>query len=142
MRSLLDVNVLVALLDSDHIDHRRARSWLEREIEHGWASCALTQNGVIRIMSQPRYPSPVTPAEAADRLARAVATDRHEFWPCDLSLLDPEVVDRSRLHGPRQVTDVYLLALATAHYGRLVTFDGAVTIGAVARANSENLVVL
>jgi hypothetical protein len=142
MRALLDVNVLVALLDADHIEHPRARAWLEREIGHGWASCALTQNGVLRVMSQPRYPSPVTPAEAADRLARAVANERHAFWPCEVSLLDPEVVDRSRLHGPRQVTDVYLLALATAHGGRLVTFDGTVPIDAVVRATAENLVVL
>lgn len=141
-RALLDVNVLVALLDADHIDHRRARAWLELEIEQGWASCALTENGVIRVMSQPRYPSPVAPAEAAGRLARAAANERHAFWPCDVSLLDPEVVDRSRLYGPRQVTDIYLLALATARGGRLVTFDGAVPIDAVMRATAENLVVL
>jgi predicted nucleic acid-binding protein len=84
----------------------------------------------------------VTPAEAGDRLARAAAGEHHAFWPCDVSLLDPRVVDRSRLHGPRQVTDVYLLALATANGGRFVTFDDAVPIDAVARAAPENLVVL
>ena len=142
MRALLDVNVLVALLDADHIEHRRARAWLEREIDHGWASCALTQNGFIRILSQPRYPSPVTPAEAAERLSRATEGPHHAFWPCAISLLDERVVDRSRLHGPRQVTDVYLLALATANGGRFVTFDDAVPIAAVANAAPENLVVL
>lgn len=142
MRALLDVNVLVALLDADHVDHRRARAWLEHEIEHGWASCALTQNGLVRVLSQPRYPSPVTPAEAADRLARAAASLHHEFWPCDVSLLDPRVVDRSRVHGARQITDVYLLALAAAHGGRLVTFDDAVPLAAVAGAGPGHLVVL
>lgn len=142
MRSLLDVNVLVALLDADHVDHLTARAWLEREIEGGWASCALTQNGFIRVMSQPRYPSPVTPAEAADRLSRATSTGHHAFWPCAISLLDEHVVDRSRLHGPRQITDVYLLALATSNGGRFVTFDGAVPLAAVANATPEHLVVL
>ncbi|MBO0833188.1 MAG: VapC toxin family PIN domain ribonuclease, partial [Actinobacteria bacterium] len=58
-RALLDINVLLALLDVDHVDHLRARQWLEREIESGWASCAITENGFVRIISQPRYPSPV-----------------------------------------------------------------------------------
>src|SRR6185503_4458776 len=108
MRSLLDVNVVVALLDRDHIHHRSARSWLEREIDHGWASCAITQNGVVRVMSLPRYPNAVTTAEAADRLESATRDPHHVYWPCSISLLDGKVVDRSYLHGPRQVTDVYL----------------------------------
>ena len=41
-------------------------------------------------------------------------------WRC---VLDGRVVDRSRLHGSRQVTDAYLLALAVAHNGRFITFD-------------------
>jgi hypothetical protein len=142
MRSLLDVNVVVALLDRDHIHHRSARSWLEREIHHGWASCAITQNGVVRVMSQPRYPNSVTTAEAADLLTAATRSAHHAYWSCDVSLIDPVVVDRSFLHGPRQVTDVYLLALATSKSGRFVSFDGAVPIDAVRGARSENLVVL
>ena len=55
-RALLDVNVLLALLDSDHIDHRRAHDWLDEEIGLGWASCPITENGFARIISQPRYP--------------------------------------------------------------------------------------
>lgn len=142
MRSLLDVNVLVALLDADHVDHGRARAWLEREIERGWASCAITQNGLVRLMSQPRYPNAVTTAEAAERLAVATRDPHHVYWPCEVSLLDEGVVDRSRLHGPRQVTDVYLLALATANEGRLVTFDSTVPIAAVPSAQRDNLLVL
>lgn len=141
-RALLDVNVLLALLDSDHVDHRRARSWLGEEIHNGWASCAITQNGFVRIISQPRYPSPIPPAEAAARLERATRDKHHAFWPCDLSLLDERRVDRTRLHGPRQVTDVYLLALATARGGRFVTFDGSVPVEAVRGAGKDALVVL
>lgn len=141
-RALLGINVLLALLDSDHVDHQRAHEWVDAEIVHGWASCAITQNGFVRILSQPRYPSPVSPSEALDRLARAADTEHHEFWPCSVSLVDGRVVDRSRLHGPRQVTDAYLLALATAHDGRFVTFDRSVALSVVHGAAEENLTVL
>lgn len=142
MRSLLDVNVLIALFDADHADHRRARTWFEAEIEQGWASCAITQNGFLRVVSQPRYPSPVTPTEAMRRLRQATRTDHHLFWPCDLSILDQTLVDGSAIHGSRQLTDVYLLALAVAHDGRLVTFYRSVPRSAVAGATPDSLVTL
>jgi toxin-antitoxin system PIN domain toxin len=142
LRSLLDVNVVVALLDRDHIHHDWARTWLEREIQHGWASCPITQNGVVRVMSQPRYPNRVTTAEAIDLLSAATRAPHHAYWPCDVSVVDTQVVDGSYLHGPRQVTDVYLLALATSKGGRFVTFDGAVPLEAVRGARAANLVVL
>ncbi len=142
MRALLDINVLLALFDTDHVDHTRTREWLGTEIGHGWASCAITQNGFVRVISQPRYPSPIPVAEAIERLSRATRSEYHEFWPCELSLLDERIVDRTRVHGPRQVTDAYLLALALAHGGRFVTFDRAIPLEAVAGAQSANLVVL
>jgi toxin-antitoxin system PIN domain toxin len=142
VRALLDVNVLLALLDSDHVDHARASDWVAEEIDDGWASCAITQNGFVRVISQPRYPSPVPPSEAIERLSRACDTQFHEFWPCALSVLDFSVVDRSRLHGPRQVTDAYLLALATSQGGRFVTLDQKVPLTMVRGARPENLTVL
>lgn len=141
-RVLLDVNVLLALLDADHVDHERATEWLDGVPSGGWASCAITQNGFVRIISQPRYPSPVTPAEAIELLERATGTPLHEFWPCDVSVLDPAKVDRSRVHGPRQVTDAYLLALATAHGGSFATFDRGLVRSAVPSASADNLVVI
>jgi toxin-antitoxin system PIN domain toxin len=141
-RVLLDINVLLALLDSDHVDHQRARRWLPGILDSGWASCPITQNGFVRIISQPRYPSPVPPAHAAELLEQATATAWHEFWPCDVSFLDPAVVDRTRVHGPRQVTDAYLLALATAHGGRFATFDRSVVLSAVPAATAANLLVV
>lgn len=141
-RALLDVNVLLALLDADHVDHVRARRWLAGGIGGGWASCAITQNGFVRIVSQPRYPSPVPVATAVERLRRATRTDHHQFWECDLSPTDPAVFDPSHLHGPRQVTDAYLLALAVARGGRLVTFDRSVPLSAVAGAGPRHVVVL
>jgi toxin-antitoxin system PIN domain toxin len=142
MRALLDINVLLALLDSDHVDHGKAWDWMDREIGHGWASCAITQNGFVRIISQPRYPSPVSPSQAIARLAQAAGTEYHEFWPCSVSLLDRKVVRHDRLHGPKQVTDAYLLALAISRGGRFVTFDQSVPLNAVPGAGQHHLTVL
>jgi uncharacterized protein len=141
-RALLDINVLLALLDADHVDHQRARTWLSREIPSGWASCAITENGFVRIISQPRYPSPVPAAEAMARLAFATSDASHEFWPCSVSLLSEQVIARERLLGPRQVTDAYLLALAVAHGGRFATFDQSVPLAAVHGARPEHLSIL
>ncbi len=94
-RALLDVNVLLALLDSDHVDHGLATDWLDEEIGAGWASCPITENAFVRILSQPRYPSPISPAEAIELLAQARRSGHHAFWPCDVSLLDAQIVDRN-----------------------------------------------
>jgi toxin-antitoxin system PIN domain toxin len=140
--ALLDVNVLVALLDSDHVHHERAHAWLDDMADQGWASCAITENGFVRVVSQPRYTSPVAPAEAIIRLDEARASSRHEFWSCDVSLLDAGVIDRGRLHGPRQVTAAYLLALAVSRKGRFATFDRSVPLSAVHGATDAHLVVV
>jgi uncharacterized protein len=142
MRALLDVNVLLALLDSDHVHHHRARAWIGAEIEQGWASCAITQNGFVRIISQPRYPRPVSSSRAIELLDRATQTQYHEFWPCAVSLLQSKVIDRSRVHSPKQVTDTYLLALAVANGGRFVTFDQSITLSAVAGAGTHHVATL
>jgi toxin-antitoxin system PIN domain toxin len=142
MRALLDVNVLIALLDEGHVHHSLATGWLEREIHYGWASCPLTQNGCIRIMSQPKYPGSVIAAQVADRLAEAARSPDHEFWPADVNMLSEDVFDWSRVLGHRQVTDVYLLALAVHHGGRFVTFDRRIVFDAVQGARAENLNIL
>ncbi|WP_343602187.1 type II toxin-antitoxin system VapC family toxin [Mycobacterium sp.] len=142
MRALLDINVLLALLDSDHVDHERARAWVTGEIEHGWASCAITQNGFVRIISQPRYPSPISPSQAIDMLVRATGTPHHEFWLCTPSILDAHTIDRSRLHSSRQVTDAYLLALAVDNGGRFATFDRSIALNTVPGAGKRHLAVL
>jgi toxin-antitoxin system PIN domain toxin len=142
MRSLLDVNLLIAVLDPDHAHHRRARDWFRGAGADGWASCPLTQNGCIRIMAQPGYPNPLPPSAVIERLARAARHPRHEFWPDDVSLLDDRTADPRRIHGARRVTDIYLLALAVAHGGRLATFDGTVPLSTVPEALSQHLVVV
>lgn len=142
MRSFLDVNVLLALLDRDHVDHERARAWITQEIEQGWASCAITQNGFVRIISQARYPSPVSPNHAINLLAQATHMQHHEFGPCTVSVLDCGVVDPARIHSSKQVTAAYLLALAVANRGRFVTFDQSISLTTVAGAQNQHLTVL
>ena len=142
MRALLDVNVLIALLDADHIHHRQAREWLESNIAAGWASCAITQNGCIRILSQPNYPNALKPPEVAARLREATEAVFHQFWAESPSLLAPGFVNWEYIVGSRQVTDAYLLALAVHHGGRLVTFDHAIARRVVPGAEERHLVVL
>src|SRR5574337_7619 len=142
MRALLDVNVLIALLDGGHALHQGAFSWLEREIGNGWASCPLTENGVVRIMSQPAYPAPKPAGVVAERLAEACSSPDHQFWPADVSLLAEGVIKWTHVLGHRQVTDAYLLALAVRNGGRLVTFDRRISLDAVAGASPENLVTI
>lgn len=142
MRALLDVNVLIAMHDAGHSDHRRAREWFATNIEHGWASCPVTQNGFVRILSQPRYPLDISTSQAIALLGRACAAPHHEFWSDAVSLIDGSCVDATRVHGPKQVTDLYLLALAVGRDGRLVTFDERIAASAVVGAGPEHLVVL
>jgi len=142
MRALLDVNVLIALLDTDHSLHDQAMHWFSAHAAEGWASCPITQNGCVRVMSGPGYPSPLPVSAVVERLAEATAHKLHEFWPDEVSFLDAQVVDSSRVHGPRQVTDLYLLALAAKRRGRLVTFDRSIPIEAVPQAQARNLLVI
>ena len=142
MRALLDVNVLIALLDENHTHHATASGWFADNIEQGWASCPLTQNGCVRIISQPRYPNALSVAAAMTRLQAAVSTPHHRFLADDVSLLDDAVVDRRHLLSPRQLTDTYLLALAVFHGARLATLDKSVPLLAVRAASPESLVVV
>jgi toxin-antitoxin system PIN domain toxin len=142
MRALLDVNVLIALLDQAHPHHNAAMSWLKANIKHGWASCPITQNGCIRIMSQASYPGARPAARIIERLRGALDHSAHFFWPDDASIVDPKIVDGSRVHSARQITDTYLLALALKHNGRLVTFDSGIALSAVKGAASMHLVTL
>lgn len=139
-RALLDVNVLIALHDEQHVHHAIAARWFEEHARHGWASCPLTQNGCLRIMSQPGYPNPVPLADALAMLSRSCAHSSHAFWPDDVSLLDATRLHHGRMHGHRQLTDLYLLALAVEHEGRFVTFDVQVPLNAVRGATARHMV--
>ena len=142
MRALLDVNVCIALLDPNHVFHERAHTWWSANRKHGWARCPLTENGVVRIMSNPAYSKetrfPIT--ELILHLTTFVSQTDHEFWPDRLSIRNSKVFDSHRMHSPAQLTDLYLLALAADRRGRLATFDKTIPTSAVKNAKPDNLV--
>jgi toxin-antitoxin system PIN domain toxin len=142
VRALLDVNVLMALLQPNHMHHQPAHAWWDTESNKGWASCPLTENGFVRILSQPGYPRRMPISKAVDALHDQKGRTDHAFWSDKLSIADPTIFDHRRLLGPNQLTDAYLLALAVENGGRLVTFDRSISIAAVHRAEPRHLVVL
>ncbi len=129
---LLDVNVLIALLDPSHVHHGDAHSWFSATGRKAWATCPLTENSVLRILGDQRYPnSPGNPAAVAELLAEFFSLPGHVFWPDDISILDRHRLDPSRLLTSQQVADTYLLALAHAHAGQLATLDRRLITDAV-----------
>lgn len=115
-----------------------AIAWFAKHAEAGWASCPLTQNGCIRVMSSPWYANPQLVHALARRLDDPCAAGIHEFWPDVPSLLDSALLDATRIHGPRRVTDAYLLGLAVWNGGRLVAFDGRIALQPVRHATGRN----
>ena len=93
-------------------------------------------------MSHPGYPNPLPAKLVVERLREATGDTTHEFRPDDVSLLDASTFDAARIHGPRQVTDLYLLALAVQCGARFVNFDASIATSAIARFRPPHLVKL
>lgn len=142
MRTLFDVNVLIALFDPDHIHHERAHRWWAAHEDEGWATCPITENGLVRVISQPAYPKAISVTAAVDLLRSATSIDGHAFWPDDVSLADSGRIDGTRILGAKQLTDVYLVALAIKRRGRLATFDTSIPLAAVKGAAGRHVVVV
>ena len=136
------MNVLLALMDRAHVHHLRAKNWFLGQAPSGWASCPVTQNGFVRVISQPKYPKPVSTGQAMNLLSSATSHPLHEFWPADQTLLDDTRLDRNLVHGPGQLTDLYLLLLAVSRKGFLATFDQSIPRSAVCGAEAHHLVVV
>lgn len=142
-RALLDINVLVALFDPDHVHHEIAHDWFADHRGQGWASCPITQNGLIRVLSNPRYGSPASGLRTVrEAVRRFVSGKEHQFWPDDISLADNTLFDVTAIAGYRQLTDVYLLGLATKWKGHLVTLDRSIPVRAVVGASPATLTVI
>ena len=119
-------------IDPTHVQHDRAHDWFARMGRRAWATCPLTENGVLRIVGSPRYPSsPGNPAAVAELMTAFLALGGHEFWPDDVSLFNAAYVDTTRLLNSAQITDSYLLALAGAHGGKLTTLNRRMVTAAV-----------
>jgi len=131
-RFLLDINVLIALIDPTHIQHDRAHEWFALKGQQAWATCPVTENGVLRIVGHRRYPnSPGTPAVVVELLIPLRKLSGHAFWPDDISLFDRKRVNTAHLLDSTHITDTYLLALAHAYGGQLATFDQRLVTDAV-----------
>jgi toxin-antitoxin system PIN domain toxin len=142
VRALLDVNVLLALFDPEHKHHDDAVSWWTTQQDQGWASCPMTQNGFVRVISNPAYKRPLPLAGAVTLMQAQAARPGHVFWPDDISFTDAGLFDHGRLQGPNQITDAYLLALAVRNRGCLATFDRGIALDAVRGAKAEHVVIL
>lgn len=141
--SLLDVNVLIALFDPDHVHHEIAHDWFADNRTFGWATCALTENGFLRVLSNPARGGEIRRVpDLVSRLRTFCASGHHQFWPDSISLLDESLFDPSLARGHKHLTDVYLLGLAIKRGGRLVTFDRKVPLGAVKGTHRDSIEVV
>jgi hypothetical protein len=141
--ALLDVNLLVALFDADHVHHDLAHDWFADNRARGWATCAITEAGFVRVLANPGYSSPMSrPVDLVARLRQLCGTSGHRFWAGDVSFLDATLFDCARVAGHRQLTDLYLLGLAHRHDGCLATFDRTMPIGAIVGARRGLLEVV
>ncbi|MBX3141434.1 MAG: hypothetical protein KF875_11825 [Trueperaceae bacterium] len=133
--SLPDVNVLIALLDPLHVHHDRAHAWFAEARRAAWLSSPTTQNGVLRIVSHPKYPNHQPLQTVLESLRSLLSVGRHRFVADDQSVLGSagrgQLVTPERLATSAQVTDTYLLALAAANEAKLATFDRRMFTGAV-----------
>lgn len=140
MRALLDVNALIALFDEEHVHHGEILEWLGRKenLIHGFATCGITQLGLIRVVSSKVYYRPVTSYEAATQLEQ-MTRKGHRYLgiptPCEGAV-------RWKATPSAKSTDAILLATAVAHGCRLATFDAGIALNVVSGAKSEHLVVL
>ena len=142
--ALLDVNLLIALFDPQHVFSQRAHNWFSANSGNKWATCPITENGMIRILSGTSYSknSRFSPSDLTSRIAAFTLSGDHEFWADEVSLLDTGLFDMTRVHSHRNLTGVYLLGLVVKRGGRLVTFDQSIVLSAVRSATDAHLVVL
>ncbi len=130
--ALLDVNVLIALIDPRHVHHEAAHQWFATRGSAPWASCALTQNAVLRIVGHPRYPNATgSPASISTILDQLITHPQHVYWSEAPSLLALPHVEPTALIDANQITDTYLLALAMHHGGVLASLDRHLSTRAV-----------
>lgn len=124
LKSLLDLNVLIALTDPEHKHHQRARNWLTSSGRERLGICPLTEAGFLRVTTNPAFhPGPRTLEQAIAILQVLKGRDDYWYCPIDESWVTLTAPFAARIFGHQQVTDAYLLGLAIKEKGVLVTFD-------------------
>jgi len=99
MQALLNINLISALLDTEDAMHDAAQVCMGLHKSSGWARCVVTQNGFIRIMSQPAYPTTQPTVEFSRRLSEACNHQTHYFWDGGISLVNDEKSTDNDLWG-------------------------------------------
>ncbi len=126
---LLDVNALIALLWEDHQFHDTMAAWFTKHARAGWATCAITQSGFVRVMSQPAVAKAGRSlAELSEVLANNVSHPTHRRLALDFDFTDVIACCTGGVVGHRQVTNAYLLTAATRAGMKLLTFDTGVSM--------------
>lgn len=142
--ALLDVNILIALFDIHHLHHELASTWFIDWLEQGnqWATCPITQNGCLRILSLPNYQNGFKPIDIKHHLDNAVANSSHLFIADNISLLQDELINWHAIQGAKQLTDTYLLALAKYNGAVFVSLDNRIDKQTVMGFNERDFVSL
>jgi uncharacterized protein len=123
VQRLLDINVLIALCDPNHVDHQRVTTWFAKTGAEAWVSCPTTENGFVRILSNPSYPGLSGSVSVAVSLLQTLRRHKgHAFWSDDYSIVDGSL-DLSKAIGHRQITDLYLLGLAAKRKAKFSSLD-------------------
>lgn len=123
MTFLLDVNVLISLADPLHVHHAAATAWFQNAGKTDWATCPITENGFLRIITHPRYGNPApSMVVALAQLILMREQGSHRLWSNDVSLTETDLFHADRMTSG-ETTDIYLLGLAKAKGGHLATFD-------------------
>lgn len=127
--ALLDTNVLLALAWPNHQHHSQAHGWFAAHAKRGWATCAFTQLGFIRLSANPAYTAnAVSPREAATLLRQWTRLKGHRFWSSPAAD-DPALY--ARAVGHQQVNDAWLVEVARRNGGRLATLDTRLPVHAL-----------
>jgi uncharacterized protein len=132
MTYLLDVNALVALALRNHQHHGVMHAFMTAQQRRGWATCAFTQAGFVRVTSQNHTPAATAksgmngtfnPRLAASALAQNTANPHHTYLPVDFDYSAVLTACSGGIVGHRQITDAWLLTLAIRNRLQLVSFD-------------------
>ena len=105
-----------------------------------FATCALTETGLVRVLSNRVVNPGGSVALALTALSRLRLEPGAIFWPDD-STLTTAFIDTTRLTGPKQVSDFHLLNLAASRGAVLVTTDARIE-AAVAAADRKHVLTL
>lgn len=138
---LLDVNVLIALVHAGHVHHKIALDWFLKNHENIWATCPITEDGLIRIMSNPKFLSKYDrPIEVVEHFKLIKERfPNHEFFPNEISLIENDILNLPLIVSPKYLTDAYLLATAYKNEAKLATLDKGITKNWLKDKNADSI---